>query len=87
MLFRSALFFAFLGRWHRGELAYDYQDGAMDPAAAHAFFAAADVPTQLAAFCRDPQLWGPLAGNPALHAAIALAHREVQDFVTGARHG
>ena len=82
-----ALFFAFLGRWHRGELAYDYQDGAMDPAAAHAFFAAADVPTQLAAFCRDPQLWGPLAGNPALHAAIALAHREVQDFITGAMHG
>ena len=30
-----ALFLVFLGRWHRGELAGAYQDGAMDPAAAH----------------------------------------------------
>src|SRR5687767_13783756 len=55
-----ALFFAFLGRWHRGELSYTYEDGVMDPATVHAFFATADP---LAAFCRDPQLWGPLAGN------------------------
>jgi D-arabinitol 4-dehydrogenase len=79
-----ALFFNFLGRWHRGELAYDYQDGVMDPAAAHAFFAAADP---LAAFCRDPLLWGPLAGSPALQAAVALADRAVQAFAAGGGRG
>jgi D-arabinitol 4-dehydrogenase len=73
-----ALFFAFLGRWHRGELAYAYQDGVMDPAVAHAFFAA---PDPLAAFCRDPLLWGPLAGNPALEAAIRAADLRVQAFL------
>jgi D-arabinitol 4-dehydrogenase len=75
-----ALFFAFLGRWHRGELPYAYQDGVMDPAAAHAFFAA---PDPLAAFCRDPLLWGPLAGNATLLAAIRAADARVQAFITG----
>ena len=75
-----ALFFEFLGRWHRGELAYEYQDGVMDPAVAHAFFADADP---LAAFCRDPVLWGPLAGNPVLGAAIREAHGRVLAFVKG----
>ena len=75
-----ALFFEFLGRWHRGELAYEYQDGVMDPAVAHAFFAEADP---LAAFCRDPVLWGPLADNPVLGAAIREAHGRVLAFVKG----
>ncbi len=79
-----ALFFAFLERWHRGELAYAYQDGVMDPAVAHGFFAAADP---LAAFCADPALWGPLAGDARLVAALAAALREVRDFVDGANHG
>lgn len=72
-----ALFFSFLGKWHRGELAYEYQDQGMDPAAAHAFF---EAPDPLAAFCRDPILWGPLAGHEALAAAIGAAHRRVQAF-------
>jgi D-arabinitol 4-dehydrogenase len=75
-----ALFFAVLGRWHRGELIHDYQDGVMDPVLAHAFFAA---PDPLAAFCRDPVLWGPLAGNEVLGAAIREAHGRVQSFVKG----
>jgi len=79
-----ALFFAFLGRWHRGELAYTYHDQAMDPAVAHGFFAAADP---LAAFCRDPLLWGPLAGNPALVAGIGAAYRAVQGFEAEASRG
>src|SRR6201995_4137032 len=37
-----ALFFRFLERWHEGKLPYTYQDGVMDPAAAHAFFTASD---------------------------------------------
>jgi D-arabinitol 4-dehydrogenase len=73
-----ALFFEFLGRWHRGELSYKYQDQGMDPTSAHALFESADP---MAAFCRDPILWGPLAGNEQLGAALVAAHREVQAFV------
>ena len=72
-----ALFFAFLERWHRGELAYAYQDGVMDPAAVHAFF---DDRDPLAAFGRDPLLWGPLAGNLDLISALRAAHAEVLHF-------
>ena len=75
-----ALFFAFLGRWHRGELAYEYQDGVMDAASAHAFFAA---PEPLAAFCADPVLWGPLAGNAVLTASIRAAEGRVRHFIEG----
>jgi D-arabinitol 4-dehydrogenase len=79
-----ALFFAFLGRWHRGELSHAYQDGVMDPAVAHAFFDAADP---LAAFCRDPLLWGPLRGNGALESAVRSACARVQQFIDGGRRG
>jgi D-arabinitol 4-dehydrogenase len=75
-----ALFFAVLERWHRGELPYAYQDGVMDPAVAHAFFTAADP---LAAFCGDPLLWGPLAANEPLTAAIRDAERRVRAFMKG----
>jgi D-arabinitol 4-dehydrogenase len=76
-----ALFLAFLQRWHRGELPYAYQDQGMDPAAAHAICAAADP---LAAFLRDPVLWGPLAGDARLAAAVAEAFGAVQAFAAGA---
>ena len=79
-----ALFFAFLGRWHRGELPYAYQDQGMDAASAHAIFTSADP---LTAFGRDPILWGPLAGNEQLVAALAAAHREVLAFVKDNHHG
>jgi hypothetical protein len=69
-------------RMGRGELPYAYRDQAMDAAAAHAICAAADP---LAAFARDPVLWGPLAGDPTLSAALAAAYREVQAFVAGPR--
>ncbi len=77
-----ALFFEFLGRWHRGELPFVYQDQGMDPAAAHALFATSDP---LGAFCRDAILWGPLAGDPRLEAALRDARATVLDFV--AAHG
>ena len=73
-----ALFFAFLGHWHRGELPYVYQDGVMDPDVAHAFFDSTDP---LAAFSRDPLLWGPLAGDAQLLAALRAAHARVLHFV------
>ena len=73
-----ALFFACLGRWHRGELALRYDDAVMDPAVAHGFFAASDP---LAAFVREPQLWGPLAGDERLHAALRRATARVDAFI------
>ena len=73
-----ALFFEFLGLWHRGELGYEYQDQGMDAAGAHAIFESADP---LDAFSRDPLLWGPLAGEPRLVAALRQAHAEVKQFL------
>ena len=48
-----ALFLAYLERWHKGQIAYEYQDQAMDPAVAHAICEAADP---VAAFCADTVL-------------------------------
>lgn len=73
-----ALFFAFLQRWHRGDLPFEYQDGVMDVDAAHAMF---ESPDPLDAFCRHPMLWGPLAGNAALSGAIRGAVVKVQQFL------
>jgi D-arabinitol 4-dehydrogenase len=72
-----ALFLAFLQRWHRGQLAYQYQDQVMDPAAAHAICEAADP---VAAFCADGMLWGPIAGEPRLVDAIRSAAGRVSRF-------
>ena len=73
-----ALFFEFLSRWHKGELPYRYQDQGMDVASAHAIFESVDP---LAAFSRDPILWGPLAGDSRLVAALKKAHDEVLQFI------
>jgi D-arabinitol 4-dehydrogenase len=72
-----ALFLAFLQRWHHGQLAYGYEDQAMDPAAAHAI---CDAPDPVAAFCADSLLWGPIAGQPALVAAVRRAAARVARF-------
>ena len=73
-----ALFLAYLQRWHRGEIAYTYQDQAMDVAAAHAICAAADP---VAAYCADKVLWGDLANNPVVIDAIRVAYDRVIQFV------
>jgi len=73
-----ALFLAFLERWHRGAIPYAYQDQAMDPAVAHAICTAADP---VDAFCRDPVLWGPLAGDDRLTSAIRGARQRVARFI------
>ena len=73
-----ALFLAFLQRWHRGELPYAYQDQGMDPAAAHAICDAADP---VAAFCADPALWGPLAGDARLVDAVRAASARVDRLI------
>jgi len=79
-----ALFLRVLGRWHRGELAYEYQDGVMDAKAAHAFFDAKDP---IAAFCGDAPLWGPLAANAELVTAVRVANVQVLAFMSEAGHG
>jgi D-arabinitol 4-dehydrogenase len=73
-----ALFFTFLQRWHLGELPYAYQDGVMDPLAAHAMLDATDP---LAAFCAERQLWGDLADRPELAAAISRATQRVSAWL------
>ena len=73
-----ALFLAYLERWHKGQIAYEYQDQAMDPAVAHAICEAADP---VAAFCADTVLWGELANDPRLVAAIRTAYARVVSFV------
>ena len=73
-----ALFLAFLQRWHRGQLPYAYQDQAMDAAVAHAICEATDPVAALAA---DATLWGNLAGDARLVAALRAASARVDAFV------
>jgi D-arabinitol 4-dehydrogenase len=73
-----ALFLAFLQRWHAGALPYAYQDQGMDEAAAHAICAAADP---VAALCGDPGLWGDIAGDARLVAAVRGAAARVRAFI------
>jgi D-arabinitol 4-dehydrogenase len=73
-----ALFLAYLQRWHRGQIAYTYQDQAMDSAAAHAMCDAADP---VAAFCADAVLWGSTAKDPKLVGALHVASARVEHFV------
>ena len=63
-----ALFLGVMRRWGQGELPFDYQDQAMDVAAMRAILSAADP---VAALCAEPRLWGDMAGDPRLTAAVA----------------
>lgn len=72
-----ALFLAYLQRWHQGRIPYVYQDQAMDPAQAHAICEAADP---VAAFAAHPTLWGELAGDARLVAALREARQRVTQF-------
>jgi len=73
-----ALFLAYLQRWHKGQIHYEYQDQAMDPAVAHAICNAADP---VAAFCADLPLWGNLARDARLVEAMRRAATRVQHFI------
>jgi D-arabinitol 4-dehydrogenase len=73
-----ALFLAYLQRWHRGVLPHRYEDQAMDAAKAHALCDAADP---VAAFCAEPALWGPIAGDARLQAAVRAGGERVQRFL------
>lgn len=73
-----ALFLAYLQRWHAGQIPYAYQDQAMDPAVAHSICDAADP---VAAYAADTTLWGEMASDPRLVAALRQAFARVQAFV------
>lgn len=73
-----ALFLAYLQRWHTGNIRYEYQDQAMDPAVAHAICESTD---SVAAFCDDVPLWGNLANDARLVAAMRNAFDRVQQFM------
>ena len=75
-----ALFLAYLQRWHAGQIPYAYQDQAMDPAVAHAI---CDADDPVAAYAADVTLWGEMASNPQLLAALRNAYARVQAFVAG----
>jgi D-arabinitol 4-dehydrogenase len=69
-----ALFFVFLQHWAAGEVPYAYQDQAMDEPATSRMLAAPDA---LKIFGRDRLLWGGLAGDARLEAALERAHHRV----------
>lgn len=73
-----ALFLAYLQRWHQGQIAYAYQDQAMDPVTAHAMCDAADP---VSAYCADTVLWGELSNDPRLTAAMHIASDRVAQFI------
>jgi len=75
-----ALFLAFLQRWHRDEIPYTYHDQTMDAAAAHAVCESSDP---VDAFCRDPVLWGSIAGESGLIREVRAASERVARFVSG----
>ena len=75
-----ALFLAYLQRWHAGQIPYTYQDQAMDPASAHAI---CQSPDPVAAYAADTVLWGDLACDARLVAALRLACQRVDQFVEG----
>ncbi len=75
-----ALFLAYLQRWHAGQIPYTYQDQAMDPVGAHAM---CQAPDPVAAFAADAVLWGDLASDARLLAALRLARQRVDNFVQG----
>ena len=73
-----ALFLAFLQRWHRGELAYVYQDQAMDPAVAHAI---CEAPDPVVALAGNVAFWAEMAGDARLIAALKRAQQRVETFI------
>lgn len=79
-----ALFLAFLQRWHRGEIPYEYHDQMMDAAVAHAICDAADP---VAAFCGDRVLWGELAGDARIIRETRSAAGRVAAFVAAMPKG
>ncbi len=76
-----ALFLRFLQRWSRGEIPYYYEDQAMDPLLARQICAAPDV---VAALCQSKPLFGSVAGNATLTAAVRESLQRVDRWLEAA---
>lgn len=74
-----ALFLAFLQRQQRGEVPFKYDDQAMEPAVAQAICTSSDP---IAAFAAERVLFGPIAGDERLVAALRKAMDRVTTFVS-----
>jgi D-arabinitol 4-dehydrogenase len=70
-----ALFMLFMQRWAKNQLPFDYQDQALDEGAMGAILANDDP---IAAFCDEPRLWGRLAADARLRAAIQDAYTAIK---------
>ena len=79
-----ALFLAYLQRWHSGKIHYEYQDQAMDAAAAHAMCEADDP---VAIFASNTALWGVLTQDKRLLTALRKARECVAVFEKEHTHG
>lgn len=78
-----ALFLAFLQRWHVNKIPYQYQDQAMSPDTAHAICEASDP---VLSFASNAMLWGELAQDPRLVAALRAAMIRVDSFIKEHSH-
>lgn len=74
-----ALFLRFLQRQQRGEIPFKYDDQAMAPAVAQAICNSSDP---VATFANDRVLFGPIAGDERLVAALRQAVIRVDEFVS-----
>lgn len=76
-----ALFLAFLQRQQRGEVPFKYEDQAMEPATVQVICKSQDP---IASFAAERVLFGPLAGDERLVAALRKATERVNSFVSEA---
>ncbi|TXH71220.1 MAG: mannitol dehydrogenase family protein [Thiothrix sp.] len=74
-----ALFLRFLQRQQRGEIPFNYEDQAMDTASAEAICSSGDP---VASFAAERVLFGPIAGDERLVAALRMAVQRVDEFVS-----
>ena len=72
-----ALFLRFLQRQQRGEIPFKYEDQAMNPASAQAICTSSDP---IATFANEQVLFGSIAGNERLIAALRKAVPVVDEF-------
>lgn len=73
------VFFMFLKKWHNGQIAFTYQDPALNIDNVQAIFKAQDP---LLAYAHDAALWGDLVGHPALIKNLRVAYIELAKVLT-----
>ncbi|EPG7576347.1 D-arabinitol 4-dehydrogenase [Providencia rettgeri] len=73
-----ALFFVFLQRWARGELAYEYQDGVLDVPLYQKMMNSSDALSQ---FVSSDMLFGPLAHSSGFHKLMSNTVEKVESWL------